>query len=268
MYCKFSNSIFITIIILLFLVSNNKMKSKVNYTKVDSTLAGTVLYEPKEYQIDFNGDGTMEFFLSHGNQGIDEIFYVWEIYSGINGNSNEVLVINDRSAVMLGDDEVINENLSVWRDSYNGMSTIAMYFEGDWLGAGYKFAALRFKINGRYHYGWVRLSVPANSSNIAIKDMAYEDNPEQSIIAEEPGTEVAEENDKNIPLIKINDRTLTIESEKDYDCGIYNITGNKIFSFSLMNNTREINLEKFNFGIYLLLFKSGDEIITKKIILD
>jgi hypothetical protein len=258
---KFNKILFVALSILI--ISNNPVNCKVVYTLIDSTLAGTVFMDAKQYYIDFNGDGINEFFLSHANQGMQEISWVCEIYSGTNSNRNEVLVVDNRIPVILSEGELIDANLHDWYNSYNGMSTMAMYFEAGWVGSGFHFVGLRFKINGRYHYGWVRVSIPGNSSNITVKDMAYEDDPEIGIIISEPSSVVSENLNESNPKIHIFGHLLIIESEEDSRCEFYNLIGSKIKDFELKEQTNYINLDEFNTGIYFLTLKSSGNTITK-----
>ncbi|MFH1051748.1 MAG: T9SS type A sorting domain-containing protein [bacterium] len=264
---KFNKILFIALCFLF--LTNTSINCKVVYTLIDSTLAGRDFMDAKQFWIDFNSDSTDEFFLSHANQGMGEISYVCEIYSGTNQNSNEVIVCNNnRTPVMLNEGDIISDNLTGWYNSYNGMSTMAMYFENEWLDAGFRFVALRFKINDKYHYGWVRVSVPSDLSNIIVKDMAWDDNPETAITTNEPNSIINDDIFGYKPSVVLVGNSLFIESEKYFSCEIYTLIGNKVKDFNVIVGSSLVELKSLTTGIYFIILKSGNEIITKKIVIN
>jgi hypothetical protein len=56
---------------------------------------------------------------------------------------------------------------------------------GQWYEAGFRYIGLKFKIKGKTHYGWARLSVTGKYENITatLTGYAYETIPNKSIIA-------------------------------------------------------------------------------------
>ena len=57
------------------------------------------------------------------------------------------------------------------------------YYAGSWLNVKNRYLGLRFKIAGKIHYGWARLSVQVTSSSITatLTGYAYETLPNKSI---------------------------------------------------------------------------------------
>jgi hypothetical protein len=57
------------------------------------------------------------------------------------------------------------------------------YFAGSWLNVKNRYLGLRFKIDGKTHYGWARLNVQASASSIVgtLTGYAYETVPNKSI---------------------------------------------------------------------------------------
>lgn len=56
-------------------------------------------------------------------------------------------------------------------------------FLGDWIGKKDKYLGLKFKINGMYHYGWIRISHQENQEKLLIADYAYHRESGKSIRA-------------------------------------------------------------------------------------
>jgi len=65
-------------------------------------------------------------------------------------------------------------------------------FERIWLGAENKFAALRFKINGQFHYAGLEFLF-IESSHLQIIDCAFEDTPLANIPAGDGATDVQDD---------------------------------------------------------------------------
>ncbi len=56
-------------------------------------------------------------------------------------------------------------------------------YTGLWIGKSDKYLGIRFKLNGKLHYGWIRLSHDKLKDEVTISDYAYSKSPEQSIAA-------------------------------------------------------------------------------------
>ena len=54
---------------------------------------------------------------------------------------------------------------------------------GEWLGKGDKYLGLKFKINGVYHFGWLRISHKVGEAKLAILDYAYNKEAGKAILA-------------------------------------------------------------------------------------
>lgn len=88
------------------------------------------------------------------------------------GNS-EVLTDNGNIPLALSKDELINENSSVWYNSYS--STVIM--SNNWKGKTDKYLGLRIKKNGQLYYGWAKLTIPLDESYVIVQEYAYQDSP-------------------------------------------------------------------------------------------
>jgi len=243
----------VILLILIFLTSLEISISKVVYTYVDTTLASQPDEFWAEYNIDMNHDGSDEFFLHHAYQGN----IVCEIYSNINAFGNEVLVSNPEYIpivpIMLDKGTIIKEELVNWYDSYNGFSTSAMYFNANWFGQEEKYVGVRFKINNFYHYGWICLSIPADTAYIRIKDFAYDDVALTEIIAGETPTGI-KDNCSNPYKVHLSSNKIMIVNldilNSITKCSIYNVIGKELYSFDMESGNDFFGSVNSGTGIY------------------
>ncbi|GAA4319875.1 hypothetical protein GCM10023149_18820 [Mucilaginibacter gynuensis] len=54
---------------------------------------------------------------------------------------------------------------------------------GPWIGKQHAYMGMKFKINGKYHYGWIRITHVTGKEQILVEDYAYNNIPEQPIYA-------------------------------------------------------------------------------------
>ena len=259
-------ALLVVLMISYFLFMTNTAFSAIKHLNINVTLEAVEENELKIYDLDLNSDGIDDFSFHHNIQGGD---FVCEIYSGWNHNENEVLTVDDRVPVMLNYGDNISENLSIWTNGYNGMGSSAMYFEADWLGAENKFAALRFKINGQFHYGWVRVLIPSNSSHLQIIDCAYEETALANISAGDGATDVQDEYSQFNPEVFSCGKNVTIRFTSDFNDNtslkIFDLNGSLVKDMKLKNQNSYVNLEELRSGIYFLYIDSGSLIVRKKL---
>jgi hypothetical protein len=94
--------------------------------------------------------------------------------------------------VGLNQEAVVNGTLSIWRDS----AQLALYYYNDYISEPKKlqfgdflgqehFVGVQFPIDGRNHYGWIRVQVANDGTSLKIRDYAYHIEPETIIKAGE-----------------------------------------------------------------------------------
>lgn len=141
-----------------------------------------------QYNLDINNDYIVDFTLSRYVDGS------WE-WLGIFSNpdvENRILSV----APWYSNPIPLDSGMQISSGGYTngeyyekwGMFTIGDCFGGgsgcysDWLNKGEKYLGLRFQINGKMHYGWVRMEI-LSTTQWVIKDYAYNDTPNKPIIA-------------------------------------------------------------------------------------
>jgi hypothetical protein len=62
---------------------------------------------------------------------------------------------------------------------------LGTYYSGSWMNVKNRYLGLKFKINGKTHYGWARLSIQVQHLSITatLTGYAYETTPNKAIIA-------------------------------------------------------------------------------------
>ncbi|MBI5325235.1 MAG: T9SS type A sorting domain-containing protein [Ignavibacteriae bacterium] len=250
------------LVIIIYFCSSTTIHAKIIYKEIDSTISAPLLNQSQQYYLDLNDDGIDEYFFNHGNQMGT---LVCEIYSNPPSFTNEILIENYIPA-MLDYSSEISAISTEWLNTYNGVGTSALYFLDNWPGSVNKFVAVRFKINNEYHYGWIGIEIPSNSTYINIKDCAFDDVAGQMIYAGYKGVEDVNDLKISNRLYSINNNKLIFNSNYGLPSlvEIYDIFGKIVLSKSFNNI---IDLEYFNNGIYFVVFKYNNNIIERSVIL-
>jgi hypothetical protein len=152
--------------------------------------------------LDLNNDGVIDYVLSSVLIENNDLPYLYLYINRKTPSLNRVLVrqgeelpLNALWAVPLDKDFEVRENLSAslsWsadevKTALLNVSETATTrtFSGEWLGKKDKYLGLRFLIDGKTHYGWLRISHNLNEAKLAIKDYAYNKTAGQPIKAGE-----------------------------------------------------------------------------------
>jgi len=159
--------------------------AKIVYTPTDRSIApGT------SYALDLNHDGTTDFTLvnyfkatTSGGRGT---LYAQPRMAGdaIQGHvKSSALAL--RGGAIIGDKKSFLPGKAVMAWAFSFVATYGN--GGNWVNVKNRYLGLRFKVDGKIHYGWARLSVTIFLSNIttALTGYAYETIPNKPIIAGE-----------------------------------------------------------------------------------
>lgn len=122
---------------------------------------------------DVNPDTTINYWEVFGAYGVDiwwhpspeVVVRTWDPY--------EVLCGTDSLAKALSNgDDISATSSGIWaKQDYKCLNCYGT--EGNWIGATDKYLGFRYKDTAnQYHYGWIRLSIPAAATSFTIKDHA------------------------------------------------------------------------------------------------
>ena len=162
-------------------------ESIIVYTDIEPDFTSENLND--SYNLDLNNDQIIDYIVSSD-------FDSWEEWLGIVSDSNaENGIISTtpwyaHPVPLDSEKEIFNLRGYSNGESYEtwGFFTIGDCFGGepgctyDWKDKGDKYLGLRFIVNGKIHYGWVRLDV-ASVNQWVIKDYAYNATPNKPILA-------------------------------------------------------------------------------------
>lgn len=151
------------------------------------------------YNIDFNGDGTTDLTMRHYgySYGYGTFSFTSRYARAQMAPGNAVRQdIFGYGPAALNYGEAIGSGAGVFATygfmgSFFRFASATPYYTfsfsssyGPWAGlGGDRYLGVRFNIGGNTHYGWVRLEVPAGFTGVVVKDFAYEDIPNTTILA-------------------------------------------------------------------------------------
>ncbi len=164
--------------------------ARVVYTKTHRVIGTNGMYA-----LDLNHNGTMDFQIRESGNTLGTAGDNALIAKEARGNAVEGYVSQYRRLV----GAALKKGMSIGRhrhfvsDSHYGevmasvfqTDEIGLHYYGPWLNVTNRYLGLRFKIHGKTHYGWARLSVRVQGRHIAatLTGYAYETVPIKSIIA-------------------------------------------------------------------------------------
>lgn len=180
--------------VLIFIVlCSSGLKAQILYTDINPD---TTVVAPDNnwgmYYVDLNHDGADDFVINHHNMLIAWNYQKVEMC--IQGYDSEILCETSYNhypyAYSLND--VIGEGNTQW---YNPVSSMIILNEngggGFWVGVTDKYIAVRLKVANKWHYGWIRMDVPADAGSYTVKDFAFNTVPNQPILAGEGSPQVS-----------------------------------------------------------------------------
>jgi hypothetical protein len=168
------------------------VEARVIYTKTHKVIGLNSLYG-----LDLNHDGTVDFLIEQWRRisGSTNALLVKEAY----GNAVQgygVASYYGRYASALRQGARIGPSQRFVRSGSPGEIMIRYYqgesgwrTGGQWKNIANRYLGLKFKIDGKTHYGWARLNVQMKGYNIVatLTGYAYETNPNKSIGAGQTG---------------------------------------------------------------------------------
>jgi len=144
-------------------------EAEIVYTPINKTVG-----RDANYSIDLNGDGIVDFILTeHAYK--DGSFATFQQVALEAANGNQVVcpssfcISGESIVAVLNAGSLIGPNIQP-RGFFGGRVPLAFevdpfninsspIYSGEWVRERNRYAGLKFKINGEYHYGWARLSV-------------------------------------------------------------------------------------------------------------
>lgn len=155
-------------------------KANIIYTDVipDSVKTGNFTLS-----IDLNNDNTVDYQVTGAASG-PLSFAIMQ--AGVAPN-NFILSDGNGNALALASNTLIGSSSTTWyqMNAQNLQMTLVSnnVGTGTWSGQTDKYMGFKFYINTNIYYGWARFTVASTDNTVTLKDYAYENNANQSILA-------------------------------------------------------------------------------------
>jgi hypothetical protein len=140
------------------------------------------------YQLDLNHDGMPDFILTNGYFCDSGCFYNLGGFGA--GSSNGIAAGRLYRARALRPGARIGFSRHFFPGNrplvFVNVSTSGKYYQGGyWINVSNRYLGLQFKIKGKFHFGWARLSVKVQKAKITatLTGYAYETIPNKAILA-------------------------------------------------------------------------------------
>ncbi len=273
-------------------------EAQVAYTDVDpdSTLMATEVGTQSIFEIDMNGDGTIDVTVIHGNGDwyASEGASNWISVRALPGEGAELAVNSSYiegwgatySFAARFDAEVAIEpdmgTVNYWYGAGTGGTSFQLgwfgtyadgttYNTSPWLGGDAdKYLGIRFSLDEgtSFHYGWVRLDVADKQANAVVMDYAWEQTADKAIVAGDMGNVSVRDglrNDLGVKLFSLDRSIIVSDLEVDRArAEVYNISGQLVRSVQVEKGRTEIPMEST--GIFIVKIDMGGEVISSKVI--
>jgi len=164
-------------------------EAKVIYTPADQPIPLN-----STYQLDLNNDGTFDFTLSnsgntvglsaYGNAAPNPQTGGFQAFLRVAGNDRpNQPVRKDHFAAALKPGRLVGPDLAFFRNRQSenhemefcqfAFDTSRTTYAGPWKDVQHRYLGLKFKMDGKVHYGWARLNVSATHCNIQARLTGY-----------------------------------------------------------------------------------------------
>jgi len=268
-------------------------EAQISYTDVDPdslvVLPDTV--GQSIFEIDMNNDGFTDVTIIAGNGDwyYDEGVSNWMSIRAMAGSGAEVALQTsylsggtwagtysfakrfDVDAV-IGPDESFY--YSSWSFQLGWLGTYATGYtmnSGPWVdGEVDKYLGIRFSLDGgtTYHYGWVRLDVAGDQSEVLVKDYAYEETADVGIVAGQKWTTSVRDglsDDLGVKIFSHQNKIVISDLEIDHaTADVYSVTGQLLHTVQVEKGRNEVPVD--NKGLYIVKIDLGSEIVSSKVI--
>jgi len=221
------------------------------------------------FMIDIDNDGANDFQIRHNggsNLFVDPLTASNDVLGSGSNTYAYPFALSNGAAISSGGSSWFNNGFSGGFQSLNYGSCSF----GEWCSVTDRFLGLRFNISGATHYGWVRMDVDANGDVWTIKDMAYHDTADATIIAGQQTLSIDSNELQNAKIIALGNRIgLYNLGNATTNYNLINIEGKKVLSGNTTENEYVIETEGLSNGIYIIELSNinSNSAIRKKVIL-
>ena len=223
------------------------------------------------YGIDFNNDGTAEFYIRDAGFEVTHtnamLMFQWS-EGGNNIWTNGTLEAggwDDIKPITAGTSIGASANWEAQGDAY-----IVNYYDETLFSAGTNYVGFRIKINGNTHYGWAKVNVSGSASagyQIEWVECAYETTPNTAIAAGNTGTGIRENTVATVVSPNPTSDFVRIQTSitNNTEVVVCDLSGKTVNApVSLESEQIVVNLSGLSNGIYFVKFDDKTVKVLKK----
>lgn len=259
----------------------NTLNAEIIYTDIDDV----VLEVDDIFNLDINGDGSLEFQFSVGsNTSSGSVWSFGSVFglvsaSSVGNSANQVIgytgaYFNYGSALNSGD-QIGPDGPWLSYPSYGNSAVLASNYYGvtygDFPGQGERFLGIKFSALGNIHYGWVRVVADLNPVSITIMDYAYDNTANQAI---EAGATIS----VGIPelpagSVNIYSHANTINivntlTDANATALVFDLEGKLVMSENIREGLNQLTLSNAPAGNYIIQIASLQGNISKQVFIN
>jgi hypothetical protein len=276
-------------------------EAQIVYTDVDpdSEVVAPEVGSAGIFEIDMNNDGITDVTIVAGN---GDWYYDtstpvhWTSIRALPADGAEVVVASSYVSVWSNtywlaqrfdaDDLIGSDNGSLnywsgpivntsgtwsWQLGFVGTSYSSYYNYGLWNdGETDKYLGIRFSLDEgvTFQYGWVRLDVADDHSQVTVKDYAYEMTADKAIAAGKSVNVSVRNglaNDLGVNIFSHQNKIVISDLEIDHATAkVYNVAGQLLHTVQVEKGRNEVPVD--NKGLYIVRIDLGSEIVSSKVI--
>ncbi len=274
-YLRYGVFLFVCCVVL-----SSRASSQVLYTDIvpDTVVQAIVGNPTAEFYLDLNNDGKRDFRFVHFAPV--PVFTAVEVYCFPDDIEEGVMVeaFDQRpSAAKKGNAITMALSSKQFVNTYHDGVNSALFINNaddltePWDTGEDRYLGVAISLNDGWHFGWIRLNMPANASSFTIKDYAVELTPEKTIYAGDMGTTAVDRPElaSSEPEIHTAGKSLFVTlppAAANATLALYSILGTHAGSFELPNSSNMIDLRGATPGVYAALVNVGNRVHTKLVL--
>jgi hypothetical protein len=231
----------------------------------------------QSYQIDLDDDGNTDYTLrvlsgiQHGAGNLDPA----GDNQYVNNPSPNPFAAPLEKGAEIGAASQEWKGLMVYPNGYNYLGTNTTFGKtvaeggGGFTGKADKYVGLKFKIGSQTHYGWARLDTRDDSKQFILKDFAYENTPDKSILAGDGQviSGISKLSSKDLKINTVGNKIsidIVNQANPAGTVKVFNIAGQEVLSAKIDSKNHEFSLNSVS-GIYMIKVSLAEGQYSQKI---
>lgn len=221
--------------------------------------------------IDVTGDSQADYYFQDTNVVANNLWFAGVVPIGTQAVAADLGTYNYPFKMAAG--ATIDGTLTWLTGSATGsmafsVSSAFPYSGSHWQGdAADGYLGMKLDVAGNTIFGWLRVSVAANTQSITLKDLGFNATPNTAILAGAMPSAISELNGK-ASIFNFNNvlNVNLIENLSNANLSIVSMSGQTVVSKSI-TGSEQIDLNAFAAGIYTVSLQSNEGVMVEKIMI-